>query len=95
MGQRLVAATTRGTQKGMGGKGMEVGNDIPSPSSPFGESVNKLSGSGGGLSGFLGRSAGAGRLAGGIFRGFGQGRASGFGQTDKSYSKSYLDESKG
>tara|TARA_R100000152_G_C6692260_1_gene123588 strand:+ start:40 stop:300 length:261 start_codon:yes stop_codon:yes gene_type:complete len=39
-----------------------------------------------------GRGGGLGRFAGGIFRGFGQ---RGFGKTDRSYSKSYLDESKG
>ena len=91
MGQKLVAAATRGTQKGMGGKGMEIGNNIPSPLSPFGREGDEKSpvhGSGGGFGGFLG--GGANRFAGGIFRGFGQGRASGFGQTKRSY----LDESK-
>ena len=99
MGQRLATAVAgRGTQKGMGGKGMEAGNDIPSPSapslhSPFigtdGEKPQFRGSGGGGLGGLLG--GGVNRFAGGIFRGFGQ---RGFGKTDKSYSKSYLDEAK-
>ena len=99
MGQRLATTVAggRGTQKGMGGKGMEAGNDIPSPSapslhSPFigtdGEKLQFRGSGGGGLGGLLG--GGVNRFAGGIFRGFGQ-----RGKTDKSYSKSYLDESKG
>jgi len=101
MGQRLATAVAgRGTQKGMGGKKMGVGDDIPSPSSPLlrnpallagadGEKPQFRGSGSGGLGGLLG--GGVNRLAGGIFRGFGQ---RGVGQTNKSYSKSYLDEAK-
>lgn len=105
MGQRLATAVAggKGTQKGMGGAGVGGGNDIPSPSSPTlgihgklrspfigeeGEKPQFRGSGGGGLGGLLG--GGVNRFAGGIFRGFGQ-----RGKTDKSYSKSYLDESKG
>tara|TARA_R100001463_G_scaffold7522_7_gene23767 strand:+ start:1992 stop:2270 length:279 start_codon:yes stop_codon:yes gene_type:complete len=91
MGQRRASAVAgRDTQKGM-----EGGNaDGPSPSAPSLENPflvgdnEKFSfrGSGGPFG-----SGGVNRFAGGIFSGFGQ---KGFGKTEKSYSKSYLDEAK-